>query len=81
MPLLQQGSGQRATEEAWETNAKELAAAVASAAAQIKPELVVVAESAIAVLLEFPPVSNWLIEPAFESMNPLKPITPFFLPA
>jgi hypothetical protein len=34
---------QRATEEAWETNAKELAAAVASAAAQVNPELVVVA--------------------------------------
>jgi hypothetical protein len=34
---------QRATEEAWETNAKELAAVVASAAAQVNPELVVVA--------------------------------------
>jgi hypothetical protein len=34
---------QRATEEAWETNAKELAAAVAAAAGQIGPELVVVA--------------------------------------
>jgi hypothetical protein len=34
---------QRSTEEAWETNAKELAAVVATAAAPISPELVVVA--------------------------------------
>lgn len=34
---------QRSAEEAWETNAKELAAAVVSAASDIRPELVVVA--------------------------------------
>jgi hypothetical protein len=34
---------QRATEEAWEHNAKELAAAVATVAGQVSPELVVVA--------------------------------------
>ncbi len=34
---------QRSAEEAWETNAKELAAAVVSAASDIQPELVVVA--------------------------------------
>jgi hypothetical protein len=38
-----QDEHQRATEEAWGTNAKELAAAVVSAAADVQPELVVVA--------------------------------------